>query len=316
MKRKCRFEIGLVLFILMFGAQVPLVSNELSGTPTVIQARRTRKIRHHRTKRVRHRRKNVFRYLVGRHSLYLLSNYNFKQLKSGSGYSARSGIPKVLVRVLKRAWVAGDRFDRVTSHFAFDRGWVYHGNLSRSRNGRAHGISLKHLLWKVDSRQSGKTASRRQIADYLWEMQNQTLNDLNAERHTYGLSQLSEATSLDQVAGERAQQIASDFTHYDPQGNPYYLDDAKQLGVNLAGASGENIADAGLGRSQLSGRKYFSRNGNDMANMDNNGMMYHDAGSHWGHRENILNRDFHYVGIGTYHDPNQNMYYLAEDFSE
>ncbi len=150
------------------------------------------------------------------------------------------------------------------------------------------------------------------------EMKQETLADINNERQQNGLSPLVETSDLDELAGVRAQQIASNFSHYDSDGNTYYRTDADQLGVDLDDyqSSGENIAGASLGDTGMDDdpKPYDNNNGYDMADMDNDAMMNYDSDQNNGHRNNILSHDYQQVGIGAYSVPGTDNYYLAEDF--
>ena len=52
-----------------------------------------------------------------------------------------------------------------------------------------------------------------------------------------------------------------------------------------------------------------------MANMDEDSMMNYDSSQGNGHRDNILDPGFTWVGIGISYDSVTQTYYLAEDFS-
>ncbi|MCR4791672.1 MAG: hypothetical protein K5871_02870 [Lachnospiraceae bacterium] len=104
----------------------------------------------------------------------------------------------------------------------------------------------------------------------------QVLDLVNAERARYGLSPLSwDASNLAPGASVRAVEISTYFSHTRPDGSSCFT------AVSNPGCLGENIA-AGYGSPQ--------------AVMD--GWMNSP-----GHRSNILDPDFHKLGVGYYYAP-------------
>ncbi|XIF20139.1 MAG: Hypothetical protein AJITA_00860 [Acetilactobacillus jinshanensis] len=97
------------------------------------------------------------------------------------------------------------------------------------------------------------------------------------------------------MATIRAEQVSHRFSHY---------------------SKNENIASTSLGKcSEFSDPKtYHNRNGKDMANMSNDGMMNYDEFEQNGHRKNILGSDNTLVGIGAAYNQKKHTFYLAEDF--
>ena len=96
----------------------------------------------------------------------------------------------------------------------------------------------------------------------------------NAARNANGVLSLSESEILSKAAAQRAKEAATQRSHIRPDGTPYYTTVTAALnpyvGENLAGGSytSETVVTAWMNSA--------------------------------GHRENILDPEFHYIGVGYY----------------
>ncbi len=90
------------------------------------------------------------------------------------------------------------------------------------------------------------------------------------------------------------------FSHWGTDGSKPYM---RYTSAGGKGAVAENIAAYTQGRP--------SDLGAGLKDLEN-GMMYNDAGSNWGHRDNILNPLHNEVSIGISYDSNH--LYFVEDF--
>lgn len=145
------------------------------------------------------------------------------------------------------------------------------------------------------------------------EVANREVADVNQDRQANGASPLTVSNPLSAIASERAKQLESNFSHYDSNGNMYAEEDADNLGDTHQQNGIEDWSNAeNINEAQPYGTA------DQIADRMNYGFMYNDASSDWGHRKNILNPNYNYIGIGTYYDPNASdgvPYKLAEDFS-
>jgi len=97
---------------------------------------------------------------------------------------------------------------------------------------------------------------------------------VNIERAKLGLSALEESSRLHDVANIRAREIINTFSHIRPDGNPWHTALAES-GITYR-TSGENIA---------AGQKTPAEVVESWMNSP-------------GHRANILNEEFHQIGVG------------------
>ncbi|QBP18166.1 CAP domain-containing protein [Acetilactobacillus jinshanensis] len=153
----------------------------------------------------------------------------------------------------------------------------------------------------------------------ITQIEHETFRKINEDRKLHHLKPLCQTHCLRELAKLRADQCSElDYlTHRDSQGNIYYEKDADKLGVHLGDYSGENIAGAGKGPILMDNNPhvYNNQDGIDMADMDEDEMVYHDADSNWGHRYNTLNKHYTKVGIGASQKHGTNDYYVSENFS-
>lgn len=143
-----------------------------------------------------------------------------------------------------------------------------------------------------------------------WEDQsrNSIYGDIRLDRRDNGVGDISRDPELDRIAEERAHQICDNFSHTDSNGNIIFLEDASQRGDDYSSGWGENIATN-------SGLKYYTTD--DVGDQFNKQWYTDEKGAtpdqDGGHRKNILNPDFNYVGVGVY--KNGDNFYACEDFS-
>lgn len=111
----------------------------------------------------------------------------------------------------------------------------------------------------------------------------------NAARNANGVLSLSESETLSKAAAQRAKEAAIQRSHIRPDGTPYYTTVTAALnpyvGENLAGGSytSETVVTAWMNSA--------------------------------GHRENILDPEFHYIGVGYYVSETGTIYW-CELFSD
>lgn len=111
----------------------------------------------------------------------------------------------------------------------------------------------------------------------------------NAVRNANGVLPLSESETLSKAAAQRAKEAATKRSHIRPDGTPYYTTVTAALnpyvGENLAGGSytSETVVTAWMNSA--------------------------------GHRENILDPEFHYIGVGYYVSETGTIYW-CELFSD
>lgn len=145
----------------------------------------------------------------------------------------------------------------------------------------------------------------------LNQIKAEILKDVNKDRQGNGVPVLTENADLDRVANLRAQQIITNFSHYEGsntgQDNALYVIDAKKLNIKLGNYGGENIGDAGSGELD-------SDTGTKVADYIDRNMMYYDAASNWGHKKNILSGNYKQIGIGSSYDQKTGLFFVAEDF--
>lgn len=111
----------------------------------------------------------------------------------------------------------------------------------------------------------------------------------NAVRNANGVLPLSESETLSKAAAQRTKEAATQRSHIRPDGTPYYTTVTAALnpyvGENLAGGSytSETVVTAWMNSA--------------------------------GHRENILDPEFHYIGVGYYVSETGTIYW-CELFSD
>lgn len=280
-----------------------------------VNARHHTRVKYKRTHRIIHKRRRKGNYLIGnlRRPVYILNWNDIKHFRAYRGaFKAKDDVYDLPVKVTSRVRVGDSTFNKVRFSRRFKKldGWVYSKSLSHNPK-RGMYFKFNNLIKNTLNSEIDHVAP----VD-LVQMKNQTFKDLNLDRNQHHVSSLNFDDQLNALAKLRARQISTNFSHYDQNGIPYTTDDASLVNLPNHFQASENIASAGLGNNTLKGdyRHYYNRNGNDMANTDNNGMMYHDQAEHNGHRYNILDPNSTLVGIGTSYNPNTRSFFVAEDF--
>lgn len=111
----------------------------------------------------------------------------------------------------------------------------------------------------------------------------------NAARNANGVLSLSESETLSKAAAQRAKEAATQRSHIRPDGTPYYTTVTAALNPYI----GENLAGGSYTAATVV---------NDWLNSA-------------GHRENILDPEFHYIGVGYYVSETGTIYW-CELFSD
>lgn len=118
---------------------------------------------------------------------------------------------------------------------------------------------------------------------------NTVVAQCNSARNANGVLPLSESETLSKAAAQRAKEAATQRSHIRPDGTPYYTTATAALnpyvGENLAGGSytSETVVTAWMNST--------------------------------GHRENILDNRYHYIGVGYYVSETGTIYW-CELFSD
>ena len=155
----------------------------------------------------------------------------------------------------------------------------------------------RQVVTKQPIRYHGFFNSKNQ-ADYLIDIRRDALNDINYERRKRRLKPLRLTRSLNQVAKVRSYQADRHFSHYGRNKQALGCVDAVKLGVE------PNYVVA---RSHLS--ECLSEQAGDVGNTAKqvaktavSGMIYHDAGSDWGHRKILLDPKNRLIGITAHYN--------------
>lgn len=119
----------------------------------------------------------------------------------------------------------------------------------------------------------------------------QTLKDLSQDRASVNESPLSEDSNLDNEAQRRSQELVSNFSHQNNNGQYASDEDSNVSAENIAYISGPT--------------------GKSAANSMNQGLFYNEEASDGGHYQNIVNSSN--VGVGV--TVKNGTTYLAEDFN-
>lgn len=179
-----------------------------------------------------------------------------------------------------------------TSNFKVG-GWVWHGFLKNK-----HVVTTKPGTGTTTPLKSGSTSTGSQttpqtqkfsLADYRASF----LKYLNEERTKRGLTPLSESTQIDKIAQLRSEQLLTNPSHYDSNGNSIAAALFKENGLTYGG---ECIG----GSVKNDGTDYY-KNGmtSDLvAKKDVHQYIYEDEASDNGHRDLLLG-SHNYVGMGA-----------------
>lgn len=155
-------------------------------------------------------------------------------------------------------------------------------------------------------------------------------NDINATRKRYGRQPVQLDQNLNKIAQIRAKQafLVEYIQHHDDDQNVH-----EEIGKNneentllqqklgLTNVnSGENVCSLHPISSNFKdgnyGTFYYNNlyNSKQMANAVNNDSMYHDQSNQNGHRNNILDPNYQYVGIAMYYQPYTHEAIFVEDY--
>ncbi len=121
------------------------------------------------------------------------------------------------------------------------------------------------------------------------DMENEVIDLVNEERKAHGLSELTQDDTLTEIAEIRAEEISEKFSHMRPNGEKCFSLFTEKGVVNVYRA--ENIAS-----KQKSAEEVMT----SWMNSD-------------GHKNNILNDNFKYIGVGCYEK--NGTYYWVQSFS-
>ena len=135
-------------------------------------------------------------------------------------------------------------------------------------------------------------------AAYLQQVRLTALRDINRERGKRGLPHLKLDNSLNRIAGMRAAQANRNFNHYDGSGKALSALDAAKTGFSSSYLQARSHISECL--SEQAGD--VDNTAAQVANTAVHGMIYHDAGSHWGHRKILLDPNNFRIGITAYVD--------------
>lgn len=135
-------------------------------------------------------------------------------------------------------------------------------------------------------------------AAYLALVQKDALRSINAERSKRGLPKLRLNAKLNRIATMRAQQADRNFNHYNRAGQVLACLDAVKLHI----FNHYLLARMHLSECLSEQAGSFGSTAPEVTHTAVNGMIYHDARSHWGHRKILLDRKNSEIGIATYVD--------------
>ncbi|MDF7639736.1 CAP domain-containing protein [Lactobacillus sp. ESL0791] len=155
------------------------------------------------------------------------------------------------------------------------------------------------------------------------------LKELNKERAKRNIKPLKEKANYDAATQARSAELKDNYSHTDKAGQTIYLKYFKNAGINPT-ASGECLSEEGHGDFQYyrypkkgiknkaavstagitkvsskllfhpynSYRTWKKISTADIAKLDLYKYIYDDAASNWGHRDNLLNKNYTKIGIG------------------
>jgi len=130
------------------------------------------------------------------------------------------------------------------------------------------------------------------------------LNSINKERASKGLSPVQTDPSVASIAAKRAQEISTNFTHYDANGNELYKTYLHQQTSYLS--QGENI----------SGDHWIGMNSADeLADSIMDSFRAEGTSASWNHYKAIINPNATKVGIGVVVSSDGDHIYTVEDFA-
>ena len=133
-------------------------------------------------------------------------------------------------------------------------------------------------------------------AEEIRQVELEIIRLTNEARREHGLHELVEDPVLMEIARERARQLASNYSHYGPDGEVLCWELAAQHGYSNPSFVGENIA---------------SMTGSTQANAYRSVTVWMNSP---GHRENILRPEYTRIGVGV-HNPWGARWYGVQIFS-
>jgi len=135
------------------------------------------------------------------------------------------------------------------------------------------------------------------------EVQAAVVTSINKERATRGLSPVTVDPTITSIAQKRAQEISTNFTHYDANGNEVYKTYLHQQTSYLS--QGENISgDPWVGLHTSA----------ELADTIMDSFRAEGISSTWNHYSAIINPNATKIGVGV-HLANDGMIYTVEDFA-
>jgi len=132
------------------------------------------------------------------------------------------------------------------------------------------------------------------------------MGTINAERKSRGLSTLVEDPTLDAIAARRAQEVSTNFTHYDSSGKTIFYEYLKQEKPELSG-QGENLI-------LLPWKDLTDQTAQGYADVAMDNYRGEGTNATWNHYLTIINPNAKSVGIGICESPDGNIY-SVEDFA-
>ena len=125
-------------------------------------------------------------------------------------------------------------------------------------------------------------------SDFATKLEQEFIAQLNELRQSKGLNPLALDTSLQEYARTRATEAITSFSHTRPDGSH------TQYAEVLAGGAVDNTDTPSV-----------------QANISLDNIIYHDAGSNWGHRDILLSSQYTKIGVGIAWDPNSSNGFLG-----
>ncbi|GEO63510.1 CAP domain-containing protein [Companilactobacillus nantensis] len=132
------------------------------------------------------------------------------------------------------------------------------------------------------------------------------IETINTERQSRGLAPVAEDSGLDSIAGRRAEEISTNFTHYDAAGNSIFVNYLHKEIPNMY-SQGENIF--GSPWMDLTDQTALG-----YANLVLDNYRGEGVSTTWNHYSAIINPNATKIGVGIYESSDGNIY-TAEDFA-
>lgn len=220
--------------------------------------------------------------------------YHAQNYKKDVFYSSRHATIKATNGKKRNYWLISNKSGSV-------KGWIWAGN-TKKIDDTSHVVINSGWRTYGQKAKPTKTAeddtTQKQTHDFsLNEYRESFLKYLNQERSDRNLAPVSIDDKLAQLAQQRAEEMKTNPSHYDSNGNIIALKEASELGItNLAG---ECLGGASL--NSTTGEKAWT--GVDAsAKYLVNKYVNDDAASNNGHRDIFMNPENKTVGIGVTYD--------------